>query len=216
METKTKPISEMTKAEIQAYLADQEKADKKAQRELQSEFHQDKNAFIEHSAGKFQQMHRELRDLKEHLLVEANKLYERMYTMKDKEPKDTKSFTLKNEQDTVKITVDRQERFEFTDEAMVHINAIKDIFKEKFAKRNMGMYKIMDGLLIKGGKGEYDPKLLAKARRQVRELGDDNLIAEFDELDECQRVTGTSLYGRCHIRDSKDKWQEITLNFSRL
>src|SRR5690606_9528184 len=103
-----------------------------------------------------------------------------------------------NEDDTLKVVVDRQERFEFTEEAMVHINAIKDIFKNKFADRNKGLYNILEGLLIKGSKGEYDPKLLAKARKQVRELGDDNLIAEFDKLDDCQRVTGTASYCRLY------------------
>lgn len=98
----------------------------------------------------------------------------------------------------------------------MHINAIKEIFRDKFEARHKGMYNLLDGLLIKGTKGEYDPKLLAKARRQVRELGDENLISEFDKLEQCQRVVGTSLYCRLYIRDEKLKWQDVSLQFSSL
>ena len=216
MEVQTKSISEMSKAEIKAYLEQQEKQEKKELAEKRKKFEADKNDFTAHSASKFKQLQAELKSLKDYTIIEANKLFNRMYELHGKDPKETKSFSLKNSDDSVKVTVDRQERFEFTEEAMVHINAIKDIFKEKFAARNKGLYSILDGLLIKGSKGEYDPKLLAKARRQVRELGDDKLVAEFDKLDDCQRVTGTALYCRVYIRSEKNKWEDVSLQFSSL
>lgn len=216
MEKQNKPISEMSKAEIKAYLENQEKAEKAEKQKAKKQYEADKKDFLTHSESKFQQLHNELKELKEYTIAEANKLYERMYKINGKEPKEVNSFSLKNQDDTVKVTVDRQERFEFTEEAMVHINAIRDIFKNKFAERNKGLYNILDGLLIKNSKMEYDPKLLAKARKQVRELGDDNLIAEFDKLDECQRVTGSSMYCRLHIRDDKKQWKDVSLQFSSL
>lgn len=216
METPVKTISQMSKAEIQAYLAEQEKTEKAEQTKAKKKYDSDKEDFLNHTSSKFQQLHNELRELKEYSIGEANKLYDRMYRINGKEPKEVNSFSLKNEADTIKVSVDRQERFEFTEEAMVHINAIRDIFKAKFSERNKGLYNILDGLLIKNSKMEYDPKLLAKARKQVRELGDNNLIAEFDKLDECQRVTGSSMYCRLHIRDEKNKWKDVSLQFSSL
>jgi len=139
-----------------------------------------------------------------------------MYEINDKEAPEVNTFSRISNDQKLKITVDRQDKMKFTDEASVHINAIKDIFKDKFEDRNKGMYKILDGLLIKGSKGEYDPKLLAKARRQVRELGDENLIAEFDKLDGCQIVEGTSLYCRAYIKNEHGKWEDVSLNFSSL
>jgi len=209
-------LSTLSAADLQKEIKRREEAEKQAEKQAKKQYQADKKDFLKHSASKFHQLNAELKELKEYTIAEANKLYERMYKINGKSPKDVKSFILKNEADDIKVTVDRQERFEFTEEAMVHINAIREIFKAKFSERNKGLYNILDGLLIKNSKMEYDPKLLAKARKQVRELGDENLIAEFDKLDECQRVTGSSMYCRMHVRDEKNKWKDVSLQFSSL
>jgi len=215
--TPVKTLDQMSDAELSAEMEIRGKKQKAARIAARAKFEADNDDFLLHTSRKFLQLRGELRELKAYTLAEANHLYERMYTMNDKTPRETKSFTLKNKADTVKLTVDRQERFEFTGEAMVHINAIKEIFKEKFAKRNRGLYEILDGLLIKGSKGEYDPKLLAKARSQVRKLGDEILINEFDKLDDCQRVTGTALYCRLYVKNiTTKKWEDVSLQFSAL
>jgi len=215
-EVKQVDLSKLTAAQLQAELERRGEAEKQAEVKAKKQYENDKEAYLQHTASKFQQLHNELKGLKEYTILEANKLYNRMYELKDKQPKEVNSFSLKNDADTIKVTVDRQERMEFTDEAMVHINEIREIFKAKFSERNKGMYNILDGLLVKNSKMEYDPKLLAKARRQVRELGDQNLINEFDKLDECQKVTGSSLYCRLHIIDENKKWKDVSLQFSSL
>ncbi|QAA81384.1 DUF3164 family protein [Aequorivita sp. H23M31] len=216
MSTQTIDLSTLSASELKAELERRQEAEIQGYKTAKKQFRTDKDNFALHAAGKFKQLQKEMKEIKEYTIREANKLYDRMYTIEGKEPKETKSFSLKNEEDTIKVTVDRQERFEFNEEATVHINAIKDIFREKFEARHKGMYNLLDGLLIKGTKGEYDPKLLAKARKQVRELGDDNLIAEFDKLDDCQRVVGSSLYCRLYMKDDKQKWQDVSLQFSSL
>jgi hypothetical protein len=211
----TLDISKLSAADLKAELERREKEEKQLQVAARNNFEADKNNFTRHTSSKFLQLQQELKELKEYTITEANKLYNRMYEINGKDPKETNSFSLKNSDDTVKVTVERQERFEFTEEAGVHINAIKEIFKHKFEARHKGMYNLLDGLLIKS-KGEYDPKLLAKARRQVRELGDEGLIEEFDKLDDCQRVTGTALYCRLYTKDAKGKWEDVSLQFSSL
>lgn len=207
---------ELTEEQLEQLLAEKRK-EKEAKREkIKKEYHESKELFLNNSQKAFEDLHNELKSLKKVAITKANQLYNQMYEIDGKEPKETKSFSLKNEADTVKLTVDRQERFEFTEEAIVHINSIRDIFKNKFANRNMGMYKILDGLLIKNSKMEYDPKLLAKARRQVRELGDNELIQEFDKLDECQRIVGTSQYCRLYVKGENGKWDDVSLSFSSL
>ncbi len=194
---------------------------KKQEKELQKakakkEYVAKKETFCNSSAESFDKLHAELGTLKKLMTSTAHEIYDLMYEIDGKTPKETKSFSIKNQADNIKIVVERQERFEFTDEAIVHINAIRDIFKSKFSERNKGMYSILDGLLVKNSKMEYDPKLLAKARRQVRDLGDDELINEFDKLDECQEVTGSALYCRLYRRDADGKWQDVSLQFSSL
>ena len=216
MENKTLDLSKLTAKDLKAELARREKAEKVKAAKERTDYEADNEEFLNHTIGKFQQLKSELKELKDYTIKEANKLYHRMYAINDKESPEVNTFSRINKAQTIKITVDRQDKMKFTDEASVHINSIKDIFKAKFEDRNKGMYKIMDGLLIKGSKGEYDPKLLAKARRQVRELGYEDLIVEFDKLDECQIVEGTSLYCRAYMKNDAGKWEDVSLNFSSL
>lgn len=216
MSTQTPDLSKLSAADLKAELEKREKETKAKAEAERKAYEKDNEDFLSQTMSKFQQLRSELKELKEYTIKEANKLYHRMYEINDKEAPEVNTFSRISNDQKLKITVDRQDKMKFTDEASVHINAIKDIFKDKFEDRNKGMYKILDGLLIKGSKGEYDPKLLAKARRQVRELGDENLIAEFDKLDGCQIVEGTSLYCRAYIKNEHGKWEDVSLNFSSL
>ncbi|MFV0377773.1 MAG: DUF3164 family protein [Mangrovibacterium sp.] len=210
-------LSTLSEEQLQAALAEKRKSKKTEEQRLRNAFEKDKNDFCNTSASKFRQMHNELSALKEYIITEANALYARLYQLNGQEPKETKSFTLKNGDDTVKVVADRQERFEFTDEAIVHINAIKETFYNKFAQRNKALYGLLDGLLIKNTKNDYDPKLLSKARSRVRELGDPELIERFDKLEDCRRVVGTALYCRVYVRSEKtQRWEDISLQFSSL
>lgn len=212
----TKEIKEMSLEDLKAMVAQKEAQQKKKKQKEQKEFVIDKDNFLKHSSSKFLQLQSEMRQLKALTISKANELYERMYLMEGKEPKEVKSFTMKNEDDTVKITVERQELLEFNEQAGVHINAIKDIFQKKFEARNKAMYGYINDLLIKNTKGEYDPRLITKVKRRALEYNHTDILVEVEKLEECRRVTGTSLYCRCYIRDDQKKWQDVTLQFSAL
>ena len=152
--------------------------------------------------------------LKKETIVHSENFNSLKYELEGKPVKDAKSFELKN--DRIKIIVETQERFDFNDEAIVHIGAIKDIFREKFEARNKGFYNLLDGILIKNSKGEYDAKLLTKARKQVRELGDEKLMEAFDKLNDCLIVVGSAKYCRVYTKDDKNRWRDVSLNFSSL
>jgi len=209
-------LSELSKEELKAELDRRTELENKNKDLVRKQLEADNDSFCEQTASKFLQLSKALKEVKDFTILEANNLYNRMYLINDKEPKEVKSFSRKNSDGTISVTVDYQEKFEFTAEASVHINSIKEIFKNKFSGRNKGLYNILDGLLIKSSNGDYDPKLLAKARRQVRELGDENLINEFDKLDDCQRVSGTSKYCRVKVKGPDGKWKDLNVQFSSL
>lgn len=214
--SETIDLTKLSKEDLAAEIKRRDEAEQKKQRKAKDEFRADNDAFVKDTVAKFNQLHDTLKQLKDTTILRANELYVRMYELEGKEPKEQKSFSRISEDGQLKITVDRQERFAFTDEAEVHIQAIRDIFKNKFQDRHKGFYNILDGILMKGNKGDYDPRLLAKARKQVRELNDDELIKQFDKLDECQRVDGTSLYARAYQKNEHGKWKDIVINFSSL
>ncbi len=210
-------LSQVTEEQLQAALIEKRKEARQQAQQAYKEYDRDKQTFISVSLQKAEYLNKELRDFKAHLIKEANNLYERMYALNDQKPKEVKSFSLKNEEDTMKLVVDRQERFAFTDEAIVYIDAIKGLLKDKFAKYNKGLYNLLDGLLIKNAKNDYDPKLLTKARKQINELGDQKISENFDKLLDCQRVVGSALYCRLYMRNDKShKWMDVSLNFSSL
>ncbi|HEX8577135.1 MAG TPA: DUF3164 family protein [Flavobacterium sp.] len=214
MEAITKPITEMSAAEIKEFLQKKEAAELHEQEAKKEACNKDKEDFLNDVSNCFKTARERLIGIKTSTIERAENFNSLKYEIEGKTPKDTKSFELKN--DTVKVVVETQDRFDFNDEAIVHINAIKDIFREKFENRNKGFYNLLDSILMKNTKGEYDAKLLTKARRQVKEIGDENLIREFDKLNDCLIVVGSAKYVRVYTKDEKNRWKDISLNFSSL
>ena len=213
MET-TKPLSEYTAAELKEYLKQKEAADQEKQIKRKKAYETDKENFLNEVSTKFKELQTILSDVKNDTIIHSENFNALKYQLEDKAVKEAKSFELKN--DNVKIVVENQDKFDFNDTAIVHINAIKDIFREKFESRNKGFYNLLDSILMKNSKGEYDAKLLNKARRQAKELGDEALMNEFDKLNDCLVVVGTAKYVRVYTKDDKNRWKDVSLSFSSL
>jgi hypothetical protein len=214
MEAITKSITEMSASEIEAFLKQKKASEIKQQESRKKAYEADKENFLKEVLTRFTEVQGILLTLKTETITHSENFNTLKYELEGKAVKEAKSFELKN--DTVKIIVENQERFDFNDTAIVHINAIKDIFREKFESRNKGFYNLLDGILMKNSKGEYDAKLLNKARRQAKELGDEALMVEFDKLNDCLVVVGTAKYVRVYLKDDKNRWKDISLSFSSL
>ncbi len=213
MET-TKPLSEYTAAELKEYLKQKEAADQEKQIKRKKAYETDKENFLNEVSTKFKELQTILSDVKNDTISHSENFNALKYQLEDKAVKEAKSFELKN--DNVKIVVENQDKFDFNDTAIVHINAIKDIFRAKFEGRNKGFYNLLDSILMKNSKGDYDAKLLNKARREAKELGDDALMEEFDKLNDCLVVVGTAKYVRVYTKDDKNRWKDVSLSFSSL
>lgn len=210
----TKPITEMTASEIEAFLKQKKASEIKQQETRKKAYDTDKESFLNEVLARFTDAQAILATLKNETITHSENFNALKYELEGKTVKDAKSFELKNER--IKIVVENQERFDFNDSAIVHINAIKDILKAKFENRNKGMYNFLNNVLMKNTKGDYDAKLLNKARRDAKELGDEALIIEFDKLNDCLIVVGTAKYTRVYTKDDKNRWKDISLSFSSL
>lgn len=213
MET-TKPISEYTAAELLELAKQKGAAEQEKQIKRKKAYDTDKESFLNEVLNRFKDARGILETLKNETIVHSENFNALKYELEDKAVKEAKSFELKN--DNVKIVVENQDKFDFNDTAIVHINAIKDIFRVKFEGRNKGFYNLLDSILMKNSKGDYDAKLLNKARRQAKELGDEALMEEFDKLNDCLEVVGTSKYVRVYTKDDKNRWKDVSLSFSSL
>lgn len=211
-----KPIGELSPEQLNEVMAHRQAEEKKKTEKAKEAYETDKQEFINDIVAAFKEQAEKLKGIKERGIGKGKELFERIYQINGKEAKEQKSFQIKDKEDKYKVVLDTQERFEFTEEAQVHINAIKDLFKAKFEDRNKGFYNILDNILMRNTKGDYDPKLLTKARIEVKKLGDEALITEFDKLQDCMRVVGTSTYIRVYERGEDKKWRDISLNFSSI
>ena len=214
MEAITKPITEMSASEIEAFLKQKKAAENQQQQNRKKAYETDKENFLKEVLSRFTDARGILETLKNETITHSENFNALKYQLEDKAVKEAKSFELKNE--NVKIVVENQDKFDFNDSAIVHINAIKDIFRAKFEGRNKGFYNLLDSILMKNSKGDYDAKLLNKARRQAKELGDDALMEEFDKLNDCLVVVGTAKYVRVYTKDDKNRWKDVSLNFSSI
>lgn len=211
-----KPATDLSDKELQAVMDFKTKEKKRVFEKAREDYETQKDEFVTSIKDAFVEQAAVLKGIKSRAIGKAQELQKMLYDINGKEVKEQKSFQIKNKADDCKVVLETQERFEFTEEAQIHINSIKELFKEKFASRNKGFYNLLDSILMKNTKGDYDPKLLAKARVEVRKLDDTALIEEFDKLSDCLRVVGSAIYCRVYEKDEDNKWKDISLNFSSL
>ncbi|URC13967.1 DUF3164 family protein [Flavobacterium sp. B183] len=209
----TIPINNLSADQLRELLKNKETEEKQQKEKIKKEYLNDKETFLNEVLNRFKDAKDILETLKKETIINSEMFNTQKYSVEGKSVKEAKSFELKN--DNVKIVVESQDRLSFNDQAVVHITAIKDIFREKFENRNKGFYNLLDGILMKNSKGDYDAKLLTKARRQVKDLGDESLIEEFDKLNDCLVVTGSAKYVRVYTRED-NRWKDVSLNFSSL
>ena len=210
-------LDNFTDEQLQQHLESRKREKETAERKKKQEWLSDKENFLGACADTFLDLQTQMRNLKEECIARVIDLHTRMYALHDKAPKDQKSYTFQSEDKRLKIVVESHERIELTEEAKVHLDTIRGILKDKFAKRHKGLYEMVDGLLIRTRNKEYDARLLAKARPQIRKLDIAELSDAFAKLEECQVVVDSSFYCRFYIRDEQtNKYKDITLQFAAL
>lgn len=213
-ETAAVNINELSAAELEALLKQKRADEEKEQNAKQKKYEEDKERFLKNIADLFVEKREELQRLKDYAIENAEHFNAQKYILDGKPVREAKSFELKN--DDIKVVVEIQERFGFNDKAEVHISAIRDIFKKKFEARSKSVYALLDSILMRNTKGDYDAKLLTKATNQVKKIGDESLTREFDKLRDCLVVTGSAKYVRLYVRDSRGRWDDVSLQFSAL
>lgn len=207
-------ISKLSKEELAAELARREQEETKAQQKKVKAHENRKKQFLTKTIAAFETQHKALKELKEYVIRETNEIWNEMYEVNGKEPREQKQISLTMGE--YKVTAQRRPKMVFTDEAIVHIDAIRDIMKNKFESKNKSMYSFLDVILMKNGKGDYDPLLLARAKRKAIELGYTDLVNELEKLQNCQRVDGTALYCRAFKKNERKGWSDIVIQFSAL
>lgn len=215
-ESKQNAAQQLSDEELLAEFRKRKKSLEAKEKKERKQYEKDKDYFVEKAIHEFEKYHKALKDLKDFSIVMGTDLYQRMFELKGREPREVKEFSIVNAANDKKIVVQEQDRVAFTEDSKVAIEAIKEYFENKFAPRSKQAYDIIDQLLMRSNKGEYDPKQLARLRKQVLEINDTKLTEAFEMLENTQTVVGSAMYVRAYKKNDKGKWEDIVLQFSAL
>lgn len=212
-----KPIAELTDAEVKQVMAHKKKQEFEAEQTRKQQIENERDLLVNTIVEEYSQKSEDLRiwkDLQAEAIINHHK---KMYESLGTEPKATKSITHKTKDGKRKVVLEYADKFGFNDEAVVHIDKIKEIIKREFADTNPKLFGFVESILVKNSAGDYDPKLLTKARAEAEKLDNpQEILSEFDKLEKCKVIEGTSRYVRAYQKDKNNKWQGISLNFSAL
>ncbi|SNA83224.1 conserved hypothetical protein [Flavobacterium psychrophilum] len=211
----TKPITEMTSAEIEAFLKQQKQTEFEEQQKKDTEFEKQGDLLVNSIVDFHLEKKAELSAYKELQTENLLSHIKMAYTKNGKELKEQKTYTEFSIDKKRKVQVIESDKLVFSIEANVHIDSIKEILKEKF-KGQDDLYDFVDSILTKNKEGDYSPQLLSKAKRKAKKLNDMQLVEEFEKLEDCQIVVGISRYMRAYEKDKQGKFQAISINFSSL
>lgn len=212
-----KPITELSSIEMKQVMAHKKKEEFEAEQVRKEAIENECDLLVNAIVDEYTQKSEDLRiwkDLQvEAILTHHKKMYESLGT----EPKETKQISYITKNGQRKVVLEYADKFGFNNEAVVHIDKIKEIIKREFANTNPKLFGFVESILVKNSAGDYDPKLLTKARKEAEKLDNpQEILEEFDKLEKCKIVVGTSRYVRAYQKDNNNKWEGITLNFSAL
>ena len=212
-----KPITELSSTELKQVMAHKKKEEFEVEQARKEEIDKETDLLVNAIVGEYRQKSEDLRIWKDLQIEAILNNQKRMYESLGSEPKESKTITYKTRDGKQKVVLEYADKLGFNNEAIVHIDKIKEIIKQEFKDTNPKLFGFVESILVKNSAGDYDPQLLTKARKEAEKLDNpQEILEEFDKLEKCKVVEGTSRYVRAYEKDKNNKWQGITLNFSAL
>lgn len=212
-----KAIEEYSLEELKAQLKKKENAQKAEQAKKERLYQNERDSYVTDAVAAMKELSEKMSEFKHLAIQKGNELHRQMFDIFNKQEKDLKQFSLISKDGLSKIIIERQERQELDETAIVAIEAIKDVFKRKFSGRNQTMYKILDGILMKNRKGDYDERLVAKLRKYEQDIDDVEFSEALDRLSASYNVIGSATYLRAYTFNVElNRWDDIPMQFSSL
>jgi hypothetical protein len=210
-------LSKLNSQQIEVLLKNKKNEERQAQGKKERIYEAKKDQFIRLGIGTMLELSERMIELKKEVLTRGNDLHDEMYEIYGKEPKELNQFSLDSKDGKYRLTVERAERQALDEKAIVHIQTIKEVLFKRFADRNKLMYGIINDLLVKNNKGEYDERMVAKLRAREHEVNDADFSNALDELAKCYYTYGSSTYARGYKLDEQSKkWVAIPMQFSAM
>ena len=214
----TQGLEGLSLEELRQELDRREKAEASEKEKALRAYEVDKDNFIRATAIKMETISKDLRELKTNAVQRANDLLQRSYEVHGRKRKDkpVDQFTIISQDGQYKVVMDRQFKGSYNEHADVAIAEIKDILREKFEGRNKVMYDILDSILLKNSKGDYDERLVAKLRKHEAKVNDPRFSSALDTLSKAYVPGESATYIRAYSLTETGKWADINVTFSSM
>lgn len=210
-------ISTMSAADLKAALKKKQADEKAAKANAKLGYDKMRDSYIDTVFGKMDEMSTQLRAFKDESVKLGIELHAKMYETLGREPKPgIDSYTLTSADGQRKVTIERQWRCEYDETSTVAIETIRTVLREKFEGRNKAMYGIIDGILLKNNKGDYDERLVAKLRKHEEAVDDKRFSEALDILAKAYKPTTSQTYIRAYRRSAAGKWVDVVMNWSAM
>ena len=210
-------INQMSAADLKAALKKKQADEKAAKENAKKSYDQLRDSYIDTVFGKMDELSTQLKSFKDESVKLGLELHSKMYQTLGREPKEgIDSYTLTSADGQRKVSIERQWRCEYDETSTVAIDTIRTVLREKFEARNKGMYGIIDGILLKNNKGDYDERLVAKLRKHEEAVDDKRFSEALDILAKAYRPTTSQTYIRAYRRNAAGKWEDVVMNWSAM
>lgn len=213
-------VETMSAAELKAALKKKQAEEKaKAERD-RKEYDKMRDLFLETTFAKMYELSQAQLEFKNEAVKLGLEVHDKMYEAYGREKRDgIDHYSLVSTDGLRRVTIERKHLCEYDETVEVGIALVREVLRDKFAERSKKAYRMLESVLMKNKKGDYDEAMVAKLRKHAEEVDNDpRFIEALDIISKAYRPTGsTQLYLRAHRKESTDgRWIDIPMNWSAM
>jgi hypothetical protein len=209
--------STLSAADLRVLLRQKEAEERKGRESLRAAYDADRDAYVDHMLTEMARLSTAMQALKLRASTQGQALHARMYEAYGRVKKrELDHFSLVSGDCQRKVVIERQHRCAYDETSTVAIETIRQVLRAKFEGRNKTLYAIIDAVLMKNGKGDYDERLVAKLRKHEPAVNDERFTEALNLLARAYRPTHTQTYVRAYRKDANGRWLEVPMSWSAL
>lgn len=210
--------AELSSTELKQLLAEVEDEDKQEQERRKREYEQKRDQFIQEKVDYAKWLSDALAKFKQNIIKEAHQLHDEMLELFDAgKQEDMKQFSLISKDGQHKLTVEREAKVNLDESAEAGIQKIRNFMESTVKKRDRLLYSMLEELLIKNKKGEWDEKLISKLGKYEDQINNAEFSEGLDILRKSYREVDSSYYVRFYVKNTElNSWDNIPMQWSSL
>ena len=209
--------------ELKQLLQQVEEEEKEEMERKKRQYKRKRDQFVQEKVEYAKELSRTLAEFKEKIISSGHELHDEMLELfnvkkaKEEDGKVGKQFSLITEDGRFKLTIEREEKTNLDESAEAGIEKIRNYMQTHVKQRDKMLYGMLEELLMKNKKGEWDERLVAKLSKYEDQINNEEFSQGLDILRKAYRTVDSSYYVRFYEKNfNTGKWEHIQVQFSSL